>query len=226
MARLLHGGWVLLTMAVIAALLGVVIGTAAGVFAAYTRGWRDGFIMRTADVVLAIPTIVFGLLLVSVLGAQLWLIVLAVAISHGPPVARVMRAAALDVAERDFVKAVELQGVKQFHILFREVLPNLMSPLMVEAGLRLTYSIIFITGLSFLGFGQQPPAANWGSMINENRPGVELNVWGVLAPVVVVALLTVGVNTFTDAYARVAIGIGRRVGDVEFQTAAVDNERA
>lgn len=210
LARTLNGGLVLLFMAAAATALGVAVGTAAGLIAAFRRGWRDGVIMRTADVVLAIPHIVFSLLLVSVLGAKLWLIVIAVAIGHVPSVARVMRAAGLGVSERDFVRAAGLQGIRDFRILTGEILPNVTAPLMVETGLRLTYSIIVMSGLAFLGFGQAPPAANWGAMINENRPGVILNPWAVLAPAILVAVLTIGVNTFTDAFARVASGIDRK----------------
>ncbi len=94
-------------------------------------------------------------------------------------------------------------------VMASEILPNLVSPLTVEAGLRLTYSIIIMAGLAFLGFGQQPPAANWGLMINENRTGLPLNPWAVIVPVILIALLTIGTNTFTDAFARVAIGVDR-----------------
>ena len=170
--------------------------------------------MRTADVILAIPNIVFALLLVSVLGSKLWLIVLAVALGHAPPVARVLRAATVSVSERDFVQAVELQGVRPSKIVFREILPNLSTPLMVETGLRLTYSIIIITGLAFLGFGQAPPTANWGVMINENRVGAVLNMWSVIVPAALIAVLTIGVNTFTDAFGRVSIGIERDLVEV------------
>jgi peptide/nickel transport system permease protein len=93
--------------------------------------------------------------------------------------------------------------------MLREIMPNLISPLMVEVGLRLTYSIVIIAGLAFLGFGQQPPATNWGSMINENRLGLALNPWAVIVPALLIALLTIGMNTFTDAVARVAIGVER-----------------
>ena len=90
-----------------------------------------------------------------------------------------------------------------------EVLPNLSSPLMVELGLRLTYSIVIISGLSFLGFSQPPPAPNWGLMINENRLGLVANPWSVVAPALLIALLTIGTNTFTDAVGRLAIGVDR-----------------
>jgi peptide/nickel transport system permease protein len=210
LSRLLDGGWVLLIMAACATALGIAGGAAAGISAAYLRGRSDGIIMRAVDVILAFPQLVFALLLLSLLGPKLWLITIAVGFSHAPQVARVLRSATLDISERDFVKAAELQGMRPAKVMTKEILPNLVSPLMVEAGLRLTYSIVIIAGLAFLGFGQPPPAANWGLMINENRTGLPLNPWAVIAPAVLIALLTIGTNTFTDAFARVAIGVDRR----------------
>ena len=209
LSRVLDGGWLLLVLAVAATAFGILVGVAAGVSAAYLQGRTDGLIMRTVDVILAFPQIVFALLLVSVVGPKLWLLVIAVGLSHAPAVARVLRSAALELSERDFVQAVELQGVGPTRIMLGELLPNLVSPLMVETGLRLTYSIVIMAGLAFLGFGQQPPAPNWGTMINENRIGLVLNPWGVVVPALLIALLTVGLNTFTDAVARVAIGVER-----------------
>ena len=210
LSRLLNGGGLLLLMAVAATAIGIAAGTAAGVSAAYLRGVPDGIIMRSVDIILAFPQLVFALLLLSLLGPKTWLIVLAVGVSHAPAVARVIRSATLDVAERDYVKVVELQGMRPAKVMTKEILPNLISPLMVETGLRLTYSIVIMAGLAFLGFGQPPPAANWGTMINENRIGLQLNPWAVIAPAVLIALLTIGTNTFTDAVARVAIGVDRR----------------
>src|SRR5579864_1497291 len=199
LSRVLDGGWALLAMAALATVLGVVAGAAAGISAAYLRGRSDGLIMRVVDVILAFPQLVFALLLVSLLGPKLWLITIAVGFSHAPQVARVIRSATLDLTERDFVKAAELQGMRPAKVMVKEILPNLVSPLMVEAGLRLTYSIVIMAGLAFLGFGQPPPAANWGTMINENRVGLPLNPWAVIAPAILIALLTIGTNTFTDA---------------------------
>jgi peptide/nickel transport system permease protein len=210
LSRVLNGGWALLLMAGCATALGVACGAAAGMSAAYLRGRSDGIIMRAVDVILSFPQLVFALLLLALIGPKLWLITLAVAISHAPQVARVLRSATLDISERDFVKAAELQGMRPAKVMVKEILPNLVSPLMVEAGLRLTYSIVIIAGLAFLGFGQQPPAANWGVMINENRVGLALNPWAVIVPAALIALLTIGTNTFTDAFARVAIGVDRR----------------
>jgi peptide/nickel transport system permease protein len=210
LSRVLDGGWVLLIMAACATALGIVAGTAAGVSAAYRRGASDGIIMRAVDVLLSFPQLVFALLLLSLLGPKLWLITIAVGVSHAPQVARVLRSATLELSERDFVKAAELQGMRPAKVMWKEILPNLVSPLMVEVGLRLTYSIVIVAGLAFLGFGQPPPAANWGTMINENREGLSLNPWPVLVSALLIALLTIGTNTFTDAFARVAIGVDRR----------------
>jgi peptide/nickel transport system permease protein len=210
LSRVLDGGWILLLMAVSATVIGVVAGGIAGISAAYLRGHSDGIIMRGVDVILAFPQIVFALLLLSMLGPKLWLIVVATGVSHAPQVARVLRSATLDVSERDYVKVAELQGMRPGKVMRTEILPNLISPLMVEAGLRLTYSIIIMAGLAFLGFGQPPPTASWGLMINENQVGLSLNPWAVVVPAALIALLTIGTNTFTDAVARVAIGVDRR----------------
>jgi peptide/nickel transport system permease protein len=214
LSRVLAGGWMMLLMALGATVIGVGLGAAAGISAAYLRGRFDGLIMRSVDVILAFPSLVFALLLVSIIGPKLWLIVLAIGFTHAPAVARVLRSAALDVSERDYIKAIELQGVKPARIMRDEILPNLVSPLMVETGLRMTYSIVLMAGLSFLGFGQSPPAANWGYMIQENRIGIASNPWAVIVPAALIAILTIGTNTFTDAIARVSIGVERRPENV------------
>jgi peptide/nickel transport system permease protein len=206
--RVLDGGRLLLVMAIVATALGVSLGAVAGTTAAYLPGWPDGLIMRAVDIVLAFPQLVFALMLVSILGPKPWLIVLAVAISHIPPVARVLRAAALDVSERDFVKAVEAFGVSRWRIITQELLPNVSSVLMVEIGIRLTFSILTVAGLSFIGFGLQPPTADWGLMISENRIGVVADPWVIVVPALLIAALTIGTNMFTDAIARVSLGVG------------------
>ena len=210
LSRVLAGAWEMLAMALAATALGVLLGAAAGVSAAYLKGGADGLIMRTVDVFLAFPQLVFALLLISIIGPRIWLIILAVGLTHAPASARVLRSAALEISERDYVKAVELQGVRPAKVMRSEILPNLVSPLMVESGLRFTYSIVLMAGLSFLGFGLPPPAPNWGYMVQENRLGLSLNVWAVAAPAILIALLTIGINTFTDAVARVAIGVEGR----------------
>ena len=208
-SRFLHGGLSVLWMSVAATLIGVVLGVCVGLVAAYSRNWVDDVLMRGNDVVLAFPAIVLVLLAVSSFGPKLWLIVIAVGITHAPRVARVIRGAGQEVVERDFVKAAEAVGERRSRIVFGELLPNVTSPLMVELGLRMTFSIALIAGLSFLGLGLQPPAADWGLRINENRLSISIQPWAVLLPILAIGLLTVGTNLVTDGIARAAIGIDR-----------------
>jgi peptide/nickel transport system permease protein len=209
-SRFLNGGLSVLWMSGAATVIGVGLGVVVGLVAAYSRNWLDDVLMRASDVVLAFPQIILALLAVSALGAKLWLIVLVVAVGHLPRVARVIRAAAQEVVERDFVKAAEAVGEKRSRIVFGELLPNVTSPLLVELGLRMTYSIGLVAALSFLGFGLQPPSSDWGLMINENRLSITVQPWAVLLPVLAIGLLTVGTNLITDGIARAAIGIDRK----------------
>lgn len=206
LSRVLHGGWVLILLAFAATAIGLAVGAIGGLLAAYVGGKTDAVIMRIVDVVLALPQIIFALLLLSVVGPKIWLLVVAVGLSHAPQVARVVYAAAQDVTERDFVKVAQLWGMPPLKVVTTEILPNLTTPLMVEAGLRMSYSVIMISGLSFLGFGRQPPAADWGLMINENRLGLYTNPWCMALPALLIALLAVGINMFTDAIARASLG--------------------
>jgi peptide/nickel transport system permease protein len=206
LSRVLAGGWVLLIMAAAATVVGIVTGAASGIAAAYLRGFLDGTIMRIVDIMLAFPQIVLALLFVAVFGPKLWLIGLVVGASQAPQTARVLRSAALDIAERDYVKAAEIIGVSRTRIMFSVIVPNLLPPLMVEIGLRLTYSIIIIAGMAYLGFGQAPPAPSWGIMVQENSVGLGINPWGVVAPTLLIALLTIGANLFTDSIAMAGHG--------------------
>ncbi|HEX3277355.1 MAG TPA: ABC transporter permease [Thermoleophilaceae bacterium] len=208
-SRFLYGGRTVLWLSVTATLIGIVVGTVVGLVAAYSRGWLDDLLMRANDVGLAFPQIVFVLLAVSAIGPKLWLIVLTVGATHAPRVARVMRGAGQEVVERDFIKAAEVVGEKRWRIVFGELLPNVTSPLLVELGLRLTYSIGLVAAVSFLGFGLQPPTADWGLMINENRLSITVQPWAVFLPVLAIGLLTVGTNLITDGIARAAIGLDR-----------------
>jgi len=210
LSRFLYGGRTVLWLSAAATLLGMVVGVVVGLIAAYSRNWLDDVLMRANDVLLAFPQIIFVLLAVSALGPKLWLIVLTVGLTHAPRVARVIRGAALEIVERDFVKSAEVVGEKRWRIVFGEVLPNVTSPLLVETGLRMTYSIGLVAGISFLGFGLQPPDADWGLMINENRLSITVQPWAVLLPVIAIGLLTIGTNLITDGLSRALAGIDRR----------------
>lgn len=211
LSRFLAGGQTLMILAIIATALGVGLGALVGVLAAYRRGWLDELLMRAGDVALAFPQIVLALLFLSIIGPELWLLVLMVGFGHLPRVARVVRGAALSVVERDFVKAAESVGIPRWRIMIGEIVPNISSTLAVEFGLRLTYSIGLVAGLSFLGLGMQPPAADWGLMINENRIALTISPWSVALPVIAIALLTVGTNLVTDGLAKASIGSDKGV---------------
>jgi peptide/nickel transport system permease protein len=212
LTRVLYGGRTVIVLALAATVLGLLVGVTLGLVAGYARRWADEGLMRVLDVVLAFPSIVLALLFVSVFGPRLWLIVLMVGLSHAPRIARVTRVAAMDVAQRDFVRAAEALGVSKARILMAEILPNITSPLLVEFGLRLTYSIGLIAALSFLGFGLQPPAADWGLMINENRIGITVQPYAVFVPVVLIGILTIATNMIADGVARALVGIDRDTG--------------
>ena len=208
-SRFLWGGRSILGLAIAATVIGLTLGITIGLVAAYSRSWLDDFLMRGMDMILAFPAIVLALVAVATVGPQLWLLVLAVGFTTAPRVARVTRGAALEVVERDFVRAAEAIGESRRKILLGEILPNVTSPLTVEASLRLTYAVGLIAGLSFLGFGLQPPAADWGLMINENRQGLTVQPWGVVLPVLAIALLTIGTSLVGDGLSRAAAGIDR-----------------
>jgi peptide/nickel transport system permease protein len=209
LSRFLWGGRSVLGLSVAATTIGLLLGATIGLVAAYTRSLLDDLLMRGMDVILAFPSIVLALVAVSTVGPKLWLLVLVVGLTTAPRVARVTRGASVEVVERDFVQAAEAVGAPRFRILVSEILPNIASTLLVEASLRLTYSIGLIAGLSFLGFGLQPPAADWGLMINENRQGLTIQPWGVVLPVLAIALLTIGTSLVGDGVSRAAAGIDR-----------------
>jgi peptide/nickel transport system permease protein len=205
-SRVLGGGWNLLLLAAISTGVAVAVGCALGVVAAYLQGRVGGLIMRVVDILLSVPQLVFVLLIVSVIGAGDWILVVAVALVQAPQTARVIFAAAQDITERDFVKIVALWRIPARSVIWRQIVPSLVTPLTVEAGLRLSYSIILISGLNFLGFGVQPPAPSWGVMVNENRLGLSTNPWGLVAPAILLGILAVGTNVLTDAIARANSG--------------------
>jgi peptide/nickel transport system permease protein len=153
-----------------------------------------------------------ALVAIATVGPMVWVIILAVGFTTMPRVARVTRGAAQPVVERDFVGAAEALGVPRYRILLGEVLPNVLSPLLVEASLRLTYSIGLIAALAFLGFAANPNGADWGLMIQENQIALIVQPWGVVLPVIAVALLTIGTGLLGDGIGRAAAGIDRSQG--------------
>jgi peptide/nickel transport system permease protein len=213
LSRLLYGGRSILIIAVIATALGLVAGTAIGLVAAYSRNALDDVLMRGMDVILAFPQIMLALVAVAIVGPHAWVIVVAIALTTAPRIARVARGAALPVVERDFIACCEAMGVPRWRIISAELLPNTLGPLMVEASLRLTYSIGVIAALAFLGLSPDPNGANWGTMIQENELVLAVQPWGAVAPIVAIALLTMGTGLIGDGIARTAAGIDRARGE-------------
>jgi peptide/nickel transport system permease protein len=203
LSRVLAGGQHLAWMAPLAALASVFCGAVVGVVAAYRGGKTDIVLMRLMDVLLAFPALVFTLLFVSVVGPKPWLLVLLVVIGSTPGVARVLRGAALPLREREHVLWAVAVGLPARRILLREYLPNIWSPLMVEFGMRLMWSIGILASMSFIGYGIQPPDADWGLMVSENRTGMYTQPWAVLAPTVMIVLFTVGGNLIAEGSGRV-----------------------
>ncbi len=204
-SRLLNGGRTILLVSILATLVGMVVGVLIGVVAAYAGGWLDDVVMRLNDVALAFPQILLALLVLSAVDEpQWWIIVLLVGISHAPRVARLARGVALGLVSRDFVASAEALGESRARVVIAEVLPNMNAPLLAEAGLRLTYSIGMVAGLGFLGFATDPVAADWGLMINENRLALLVVPWGVLAPVIVIGIFTIGTNLMADGITQLA----------------------
>jgi peptide/nickel transport system permease protein len=208
-SRFLYGGRTILVLAVVSTAIGLFVGTIIGLVAAYNRGRLDNVLMRAVDVLLAFPALLLLLVAVTTLGRHSWVIILLVSITIIPRVARVTRGASLGVVERDFVGAAEALGESRTHILGKEVLPNVAGPLLVEANLRLTYSIILIGTLSFLGLGIGLNRADWALMINQNQLALSTQPWGVMLPILAISLLTVGVGLIADGLGRAVAGIDR-----------------
>lgn len=205
LSRLMYGGRSILLISLLGMVLGMVLGILIGVVAAYGGGWWDEVIMRLNDVTLAFPEILLALVVLTAIEQPTdWIIILLVGVSYGPRVARVSRGVALGIVSRDFVVAAEALGEKRSRVILAEVLPNMSTPLLAEAGLRLTYAIGIVAALGFLGFSTEPGAANWGQMIQENRLALVTQPWAVLAPVLVIAVFTIGTNLMADGIAQVA----------------------
>lgn len=198
LSRLLLGARTTLTLALSASLLGTVIGALVGTVSAYLGGWADEVVMRAVDAVMAVPHLLFTLLIVTVLGASGVNALLAIGIAFAPGMARVTRSVALAVRRQDYVSAAIARGEGAPWIVLREMLPNVVGPIVVEATVRVAFAVMALATLSFLGLGAQPPAAEWGLMVAEARPYLFRSGWMMLAPGLAIALLAIGFNLFGD----------------------------
>ena len=206
LSRALWGGRSVLALAGLATLLAYAGGITIGLVAGHSRSLVDPILMRAVDVLLAFPALLFLLVLVTGAGTSKTVLVLGVALVQMPLVARIVRTATLEQSVRGFVEAAVARGERTAAILRREILPNIVGPLMADVGLRFTYAIILVASVNFLGLGLQPPAADWALIISENRSGLTLNPWVILVPAALISLLTISVNLVGDAVAR-SLGI-------------------
>jgi ABC-type dipeptide/oligopeptide/nickel transport system permease subunit len=202
LSRVLAGGLTVVVLSAIATLAAYLIGATIGMLAAYVGGLTDGLAMRSMDILLAFPPFLFLLVLASGGGPGPITAVIGVAIIQIPGVARVVRAAAQEQAVRSYVEAAVARGEPTRYVLSREIFPNIVSTVVADGGPRYTGSILLIAGLTFLGLGLQPPAADWALMISENRDGLTFAPLGVLVPALLIMLLTIGVNLLGDGIAR------------------------
>jgi peptide/nickel transport system permease protein len=202
LSRVLWGGRSVLFLAGAATLLAYFAGGLVGLVAGYSRSLADTILMRGVDVLISIPALLFILVLITGAGTSKAALIVGVAIVQAPLVARIVRTATLEQAVRGFVEAAEARGERIFSILWREILPNIVSPIAADFGLRFTYSIILVASVNFFGLGLQPPDADWALIISENRVGLTLNPWVILVPAALIALLTISLSLVGDAIAR------------------------
>jgi len=191
-------------------LIAVIIGTAIGLLAGYIGGTGDEVIMRLLDVLLSFPSLLLALVLLAAAGPSNRNVVLVVAVLYIPMVARVVRSMVLDLKNKEFVEAARVRGEGRGYILFREILPNALPPLLVEASMRFSYSIFLVASLGYLGLGVQPPSPDWGLQINEAKNFVQIAPWVMLFPAAIIALLVISTSLMSDGLRQVMLPGGGR----------------
>ncbi len=202
LSRLLDGGRSTLLLGGAATLLIYLVGIAVGLTAGYAQSIADPLLMRTVDIFLSFPALLVMLLFVTAFGGGPVVLVGAAALVLFPGVARIVRTATVEVMTRSYVEAAVSWGERAFAIMRREVLPNIVAPIVADLGIRFSWAIILIASVNYLGLGLKPPTADWGLMISENREIISSNPLSVLAPAAMLALLVISVNLIGDAYVR------------------------
>lgn len=211
-SRVIHGAHIVILLSLSGTALGLLVGAIVGLLSGYVGGWVDEVIQRFLEALISIPFLVLALIAISAAGPEAagnpLLVVLVVALVYAPRIARMARAAAVDIATRDFVTVARLRGESPWSVMRRELVPNATGVLLVEFALRAGYAPVLIGSLGFLGFGMRPPTPEWGLMIAENRALLIVTPITVLGPGLALASLVVGLNLFTEGLARI---LGRTV---------------
>ncbi len=201
-SRFLHGGQTALLLAFLGTIIAHFLGITAGILAAYSRGTLDAIFNRVTETFLALPGLIFLLLVIAGFGTSLKILVIGVGLAGAPRVARLVRGAAIEIRQLSFVEVAEARGESRYHIVRREILPNILAPIAVDFGIRLASSIIVVAGVSFLGLGLQPPASDWGLIVSENRSGLRIQPWAIIGPLLAIGFVTVGINLMIDGLRR------------------------
>ena len=198
LTRLIYGGQTTIFIATMATILSFTTGSILGFFAAVSGGWIDQLLSRFVDLIMSIPSLIFALVVLSVMPTTTTILILLMGLLDSTRVYRLARAVAVDITVMDYVEAARLRGEKIGWIIFREILPNALSPLVAEMGLRFIFMVLFISTLSFLGLGIQPPQADLGGIVRENAEGLTYGIGAALYPAVTIALLAISVNLVAD----------------------------
>jgi peptide/nickel transport system permease protein len=196
--RVVYGARNTISIALAIVFLSFFLGCSCGLLAATLGGWVDQTLGRLVDIIMAFPTLIFALMVLSVMGTSSPTLIGVIAILDSTRVFRVSRAVAMDIEVMDYVEVARLRGERLWWIMRREILPNAMPPLIAEFGLRFCFVFLFISSLSFLGLGIQPPTADWGSMVRENAGAISFGIFSPMYPAAAIALLTIGVNLVVD----------------------------
>lgn len=207
LSMLIYGARNMIALALLTTACAFGLGALLGFLAATMGGWVDQVLSRIVDIIISIPTLIFALIVLSATGTAIPWLIGVIAIIYAMPVFRIARAVAMDIEVMDYVEAARLRGEGLWWIMREEILPNAMTPLAAEFGLRFCFVFLLISGLSFLGLGLQPPLADWGAMVRGNADGIAWGFMHPLVPAACIALLTIGINLVVDSAVQKASGL-------------------
>ncbi|MER8837020.1 ABC transporter permease [Mesorhizobium sp. M0909] len=198
LSRMIYGARTTIFIAAVATALSFTLGSILGFTVAVVGGWFDMTMSRCVDLLMSIPTMIFSLVVLSVLPSNIVTLILVMGVLDSTRVFRLSRAVAADINAMDFVEAAKLRGEGKWWVIFAEILPNALSPLVSELGLRFIFAVLFLSALSFLGLGVQPPDADWGGMVKENKDGIVFGISAALMPAAAIGALAISVNLVAD----------------------------
>lgn len=198
LSRMIYGARLTIFIALAATVIAFTLGTLLGFLAAVSSRNIDNFLGRIIDLFMAIPPLIMALLVIAGLGSSIPVLIFTMGFIESTRVFRLARAVGMEIAAFDYVDVARARGESPWWIMWREILPNTIAPLVAELGLRFTFAILFLSALSFLGLGIQPPSADWGSLVKENLQGLMLGSWAAIYPAIAISLLTICVNYIVD----------------------------